>query len=469
MPSEVWVRINSDQLAYFSLLQLAELLADGRLSAQQLAGVFTSRLRRFDSLLHPVVTLTTELANQQAAAAQAALQAANTSAAASTRSSSTSPKSSMLHNISLLTGVPYGLKDLMAVPGYSTSWGLSQLRNRTINEPSAAYSALSAAGGVLLAKTATGELAWGDVWFNGITTRNPWNINTGSCGSSAGSAVAVAAGLLPFAVGTETWGSIVCPASTVGVTAYRPTGGSISGQGTMQVAPSLDKTGMFCRQLLDCAVVADALMDQQQQQQQQHAINASHAAPQLRLHRQPAAAAASFNYTQHQQTLQQTPPSTLLQQQQQQQYRQRGLLLPPTLQQLPALSSLCIGYLRGTSSNLVAALMRQQPRCVKGPLQPPGNNQLVQDVLSVILQAEVAVSLEGLWLEGYIDQDSHWYPLIQLGQVAPASAYLKAQRLRSVLAAQTRHYFAANGIDVLLKPTKSKAVTDFHEVHPILV
>ncbi|WIA31826.1 hypothetical protein OEZ86_002693 [Tetradesmus obliquus] len=317
MPSEVWVRINSDQLAYFSLLQLAELLADGRLSPQQLAGVFTARLMRFDSLLHPVVTLTTELANQQAAAAQAALQAANTSAAATTRSSSTSPKSNMLHNVSLLTGVPYGLKDLMAVPGYPTSWGLSQLRNRTINEPSAAYSVLSAAGGVLLAKTATGELAWGDVWFNGITTRNPWNINTGSCGSSAGSAVAVAAGLLPFAVGTETWGSIVCPASTVGVTAYRPTGGSISGQGTMQ--------------------------------------------------------------------------------------------------------------------------------------------------------AEVAVSLEGLWLEGYIDQDSHWYPLIQLGQVAPASAYLKAQRLRSVLAAQTRHYFAANGIDVLLKPTKSKAVTDFHEVHPILV
>jgi hypothetical protein len=326
----------------------------------------------------------------------------------------------------------------------------------------------------------------------------------------------------------------------------------------LQVASSLDKTGVFCRQLLDCAAVADALMDTAPSTQQHHLNASTPPSPQLqlqpRLHRQPAAAAAAFNYTQHQQTLNSTtPPSD---------YRQRGLLLPPTFQQLPQLSSLCIGYLRGTSSNLVEALMQQQPGCVKGPLKPPGNNQLVQDVLSVILQAEVAVSLEGLWLEGLIDQDSHWvrtrvqgwgqglrvegqgcraqsqgfrfrvvlqaevavslevlwleglidqdshwvrtwdlgifsvslvddchilptaaythylglsctstpclllppaslqYPLIQLGQVAPAAAYLKAQRLRAVLLAQTKHYFAANGIDVLLKPSKSQVGID---------
>jgi hypothetical protein len=100
-----------------------------------------------------------------------------------------------------------------------------------------------------------------------------------------------------------------------------------------------------------------------------------------RLHRQPAAAAAAFNYTKHQQdapTNASNASKPL--------YRQQGLLLPPSFQQLPRLSSLCIGYLRGTSSNLVEALMRQQPGCVKGPLKPPGNNYMVQDVLSVILQ-----------------------------------------------------------------------------------
>jgi hypothetical protein len=148
-------------------------------------------------------------------------------------------------------------------------------------------------------------------------------------------------------------------------------------------------------------------MDQHSNAQQQHnssssSSNTSALTLQPRLHRQPAATAAAFNYSKHQQATstpqQPNPPS----------YCQQGLLLPPTFQQLPPLKSLCIGYLRGTSSNLVEALARQQPGCIKGPLKPPGNNHMVQDVLSVILQAEVAVSLEGLWLEGYIDQDSHW-------------------------------------------------------------
>jgi hypothetical protein len=169
-----------------------------------------------------------------------------------------------------------------------------------------------------------------------------------------------------------------------------------------QVASSLDKTGVFCRQLLDCAVVADALMDQQPAQppntNSSNNSNTSATAwpagfkgspTQLpRLHRQPAAAAAAFNYTRHQQDA----PTNASNASYDPPYRQQGLLLPPTFQQLPQLSSLCIGYLRGTSSNLVEALMRQQPGCVKGPLKPPGNNHMVQDVLSVILQVRNAPS-----------------------------------------------------------------------------
>lgn len=134
---------------------------------------------------------------------------------------------------------------------------------------------------------------------------------------------------------------------------------------------------------------------QQQQQQQNQTLLP-------RLHRQAATIAAAFNYTTYQVTTSE---------QQQQQARQpvwSSTLLPPTFQQLPRLSSLCIGYLRGTSQNIIDELRALNPGCVKGPLTPPGNSHMVQDVLSVILQAEVAVNMEGLWLEGYINQSSHW-------------------------------------------------------------
>lgn len=191
----------------------------------------------------------------------------------------------------------------------------------------------------------------------------------------------------------------------------------------VQISSTLDKTGVFCRQALDCAVVADALMDHG------HSSDASNSNPNttsttahtLRLHRQDPERASVFNYTAYQ-GLQQSLPES----QQQQPWTPDGhSYLPPTFEQLPPLSALCIGYLEGASQNLVDALKALNPLCIKGPLPPPGNGNMVRDVLSMILQVDVSVGLEGLWLEGYINQDNHWYPLIQLGQVRVPIAQLK--------------------------------------------
>jgi Asp-tRNA(Asn)/Glu-tRNA(Gln) amidotransferase A subunit family amidase len=154
-----------------------------------------------------------------------------------------------------LAGLPWGAKDLLAVPGYPTTWGSKIYANRQLPDVTAAVAEkIAAAGGALLAKTAVGELAWGDVWFGG-TTKNPWKLEQGSSGSSAGSAAGVAAGYWPFAIGTETWGSIVSPATRCGVTGLRPTFGRVSRHGVMSLAWSMDKVGVLARSAEDCALV----------------------------------------------------------------------------------------------------------------------------------------------------------------------------------------------------------------------
>jgi Asp-tRNA(Asn)/Glu-tRNA(Gln) amidotransferase A subunit family amidase len=153
-----------------------------------------------------------------------------------------------------LHGIPYGLKDLFAVKGYKTTWGSVPYKDQTIDEDAFVYTQLKNAGAVLCAKLTLGELAYADLWFGG-RTRNPWNLARGSSGSSAGSASATVAGLLPFAIGTETWGSIISPSHTCGATGLRPTFGSVSRSGAMVLGWSLDKAGPICRSAEDAAVV----------------------------------------------------------------------------------------------------------------------------------------------------------------------------------------------------------------------
>jgi Asp-tRNA(Asn)/Glu-tRNA(Gln) amidotransferase A subunit family amidase len=153
-----------------------------------------------------------------------------------------------------LQGIPYGLKDLFAVKGTKTTWGAAPYKEQVIEEDAYVYTRLKEAGAVLVAKFTLGALAMGDYWFGG-RTKNPWNLERGSSGSSAGSASATVAGLVPFAIGTETHGSIVSPSHTCGATGLRPTFGSVSRAGAMTLSWSLDKIGPICRSAEDAATV----------------------------------------------------------------------------------------------------------------------------------------------------------------------------------------------------------------------
>ncbi|MDZ7694184.1 MAG: amidase [Balneolaceae bacterium] len=152
-----------------------------------------------------------------------------------------------------LHGIPYGLKDLFAVQEYKTTWGATPYKNQQIDKTATVAQKLDDAGAVLLAKTTLGALAYGDVWFGG-KTRNPWNLEEGSSGSSAGSAASTAAGLLPFAIGTETWGSIISPAHQTGSTGLRPTFGRVSRHGAMALSWSKDEGGPADSKYRRCGV-----------------------------------------------------------------------------------------------------------------------------------------------------------------------------------------------------------------------
>lgn len=182
------------------------------------------------------------------------------------------------------------------------------------------------------------------------------------------------------------------------------------------MSPTLDKTGVFCRQLLDCAVVADALMEKEASRPADSTGSAaagccSSSTPSTpRLHRQDPTQAASFNYTAYQQQQlagNSTSTSTSSQSSRFRPAPAGTSVFPATFQELPALSGLCIGYLHGTSTRLLSVLRSLSPACLKGPLPAPGNPSMVRDVLPTLMQAEVAISFEGLWVEGFIQQDNH--------------------------------------------------------------
>ncbi len=234
IPTNVSLPSNKNELAYYSITQLASLIKSKKISSVELTNFFLQRLKKWGDTLECVITLTEELALQQAKQADEEI------------------KKGIYRGP--LHGIPYGLKDLFAVKGYKTTWGSVPYKDQVIDEDAFVYSQLKKAGAVLCAKLTLGELAFADLWFGG-RTRNPWNIKGGSSGSSAGSAAATSAGLLPFAIGTETYGSIVSPSHTCGVTGLRPTFGSVSRSGAMVLSWSLDKAGPICRSAEDAAIV----------------------------------------------------------------------------------------------------------------------------------------------------------------------------------------------------------------------
>ena len=235
-----YVKMPSDKkdLAFYSIGELAELIRTKQITSTELTKFFIERLKKYDPVLHCVITLTEERAMRQAKLMDDELAAGK--------------YRGMLH------GIPFGVKDLLSTKDYKTTWGAMPYKDQFIAEDAAVVTKLEEAGAVLCAKLTMGALAWGDVWFGGMT-RNPWDTTKGSSGSSAGSASSVSAGLLPFAIGTETWGSIVSPSTVCGTTGLRPTYGRVSRTGAMALSWSMDKIGPICRNTEDLAIVFKAI------------------------------------------------------------------------------------------------------------------------------------------------------------------------------------------------------------------
>ena len=221
-------------LAFYSIDQLAHLIKTKQISSVDLTSFFIERIKAHGPTLQCVISLQEDIALAQARQADKEISAGKYRG--------------------LLHGIPYGLKDLFAVKGTKTTWGAAPYKEQEIDEDAYVYAKLKESGAVLVAKFTLGALAMGDYWYGG-RTKNPWNLNYGSSGSSAGSASATVAGLVPFAIGTETWGSIVSPSTTCGATGLRPTFGSISRSGAMALSYSLDKVGPICRSANDAAIV----------------------------------------------------------------------------------------------------------------------------------------------------------------------------------------------------------------------
>ena len=225
---------SDEDLAFSGVATLAQLLRAKKVSSVELTKLYLARLAKYDPGLKCVVTVTEELALKQAKAADEEIA----------KGTIRGP----------LHGIPWGAKDLIAYPGYKTTWGAEHYKDQTIDRKATVARRLDDAGAVLVAKLTLGALAGGDVWFGG-KTRNPWDVTRGSSGSSAGSASAVAAGCVPFAIGSETMGSIVSPSRECGVTGLRPTFGRVGRGGCMTLSWSMDKLGPICRSVEDAALV----------------------------------------------------------------------------------------------------------------------------------------------------------------------------------------------------------------------
>jgi Asp-tRNA(Asn)/Glu-tRNA(Gln) amidotransferase A subunit family amidase len=235
---EIQVPENFEDLAFYPVTSLAQLIQLRKITSVQLTNLYLDRLKKYGPQLECIISLTEELALKQAKKADQEIGAGR--------------YRGPLH------GIPWGAKDLLATKGIRTTWGATPYKDQIIDEDATVVKRLEEAGAVLVAKLTMGALAMGDVWYGG-KTKNPWNLEQGSSGSSAGSAAATSAGLVAFAIGTETLGSIVSPSTRCGVTGLRPSYGRVSRYGAMALSWSMDKIGPICRTVEDCALVFHAI------------------------------------------------------------------------------------------------------------------------------------------------------------------------------------------------------------------
>ncbi len=346
-----------ESLAFLPITSLAALIRTRQLSSVELTKLYLQRLRQYDPALYCVVTLTEETALKQAEHADREIAAGR--------------YRGPLH------GIPWGAKDLIAYPGYKTTWGATPFKDQTLNTKATVARRLEEAGAVLVAKLTLGALAQGDRWFGGMT-RNPWNPKEGSSGSSAGSATATAAGLVGFALGSETLGSIVSPCTRCGVTGLRPTFGRVSRHGCMTLSWSMDKIGPLARSVEDCALVFGTI----------------HGADGL----DPAAVDRPFSW--------------------------------PLRRDLRALR---VGYVEGRTP----AKDRRELAVLRDlgvkllPIKLP--DKLPVNALRYILTAEASAAFDDLTRKGITEGLNSWPRTFRLGEFIPAVEYLRANRIRTLL------------------------------------
>lgn len=379
---------NPDDLAFFSIGELAALIKSRQITSEKLTRFYLERLKRFGPKLECVVTLTEALALEQARRADREI--------------------SQGHYRGPLHGIPYGAKDLLATKGIPTTWGAAPYTNQVFDFDATVIQRLEAAGAVLVAKTTLGELAMGDNWFGG-RTRNPWNPAQGSSGSSAGSAAGVAAGLFAFAIGSETYGSIVSPCDRVGVTGLRPTYGRVSRHGAMALSWSMDKIGPICRTVEDCALVFNAIHGPDGMDQTLYD--------------------APFNYD--------------------------GRLDARKLR---------VGFLKEDfenqsgvrKTNDLAALRTLRNLGIE--LKPVELPQYPVNHISLVLSTEAAAAFDELTLSGQDDWlkqqgGGSWPNTFRRRRLVPAVEFLQAQRIRWLLVQDTARVFET--VDVIVAPSQS--------------
>lgn len=355
----------AEDVAFLPVTELAALLRSRQISSVELTRLYLDRLHQYNERLLCVVSFTDELAMRQAKQADRELAAGR--------------YRGPLH------GIPWGAKDLIAYPGYKTTWGAEPFRDQVLQEQATVARRLDEAGAVLVAKLTLGALAQGDQWFGGMT-RNPWNLAEGSSGSSAGSASATAAGLVGFSLGSETLGSIISPCRRCGTSGLRPTFGRVSRHGCMSLAWSLDKIGPICRSIEDCALVFGTI-------QGPDGLD-------------PTVVDRPFAW----------PP-------------QRDL------------RALRVGYFADSAQPTPAEdldILRQLGVELV-PIKLP--DELPAGALTIILDTEAATVFDPLTRAGQLANLNRWPQVFRKGQFIPAVEYLRANRVRTLLMRQMETLF----------------------------
>ena len=394
-------RPSDDDLAFLPLTALAALIESRRISSSELTEFYLARLKRHGEALQCVVTLTEDLARAQAASADRDIRAGR--------------YKGPLH------GIPYGIKDLFATRNIRTTWGANPYKDRVPAIDAAAVERLRDAGAVLVAKLTTGELAIGDVWFGG-KTKNPWDPSRGSSGSSAGPASATAAGLVVFAVGTETGGSIVSPAHTCGVVGLRPTYGRSSRYGCMTLRWTMDKVGPLARGVEDCAIALNALYGPDG--------------------RDRTVADVAFNWKRN--------------------LALASLTIGVVEQEFDAPPGNADARARWTDEQPLLRAAIDALRKAGAKIRPVTFPAMAAQAIYAVLNAEAGAAFDDLVRAGRVGELTGKGPNDRANQLRasrfiPAVEYVRAQRVRTLLGQQMEDVF--DGCDAILTPSTSPSVT----------